>query len=83
MELGSSFDSASIKHCEGCPNSYMMMRTKDGKFEPVCNADCVRSCPNPAEPPCGAPELAEQYPFNLSTLYKRTPSSTQLRLSKT
>ena len=81
MELDKSFDSPSINHCEGSPNSYMMIRTKEGKFEPVCNSDCIRSCPDPKEPPCGAPQLAFEYPFNLKTLKTRVSSSTQLRLS--
>ncbi|WXG44807.1 MAG: radical SAM protein [Promethearchaeati archaeon SRVP18_Atabeyarchaeia-1] len=83
MELDKSYDSTSILHCEGSPNSYMMMRSSEGAFEPICNADCIRSCPNPKEPPCGAPELALQYPFSLKTLQKRAASSTQLRLSTT
>jgi DNA repair photolyase len=82
MELDNSFDSSSITHCEGSPNSYMMIKTNEGKFKPICNADCIRSCPNPREPPCGAPELALQYPFDVRTLQKRA-SSVQLKLSTT
>jgi hypothetical protein len=81
MELDKSFDSRSITHCEGAPNSHMMIRTREGKFEPICNSDCIRSCPNPREPPCGASQLAMEYPFNIKTLKIRVSSSTQLRLS--
>ena len=80
MELDKSFDSASISHCEGSPNSYMMIKTKDGSFKPVCNADCVRSCPNRKAPPCGVPQLAVQYPYELKTLRSRTDSSIQTEL---
>jgi DNA repair photolyase len=81
MELDRSFDSSTISHCEGSPNSYMMMRTREGRFEPICNSDCIRSCPNPREPPCKAPKLASEYPFNPRTLRTRSSSSTQLRLA--
>jgi DNA repair photolyase len=81
MELDKSFDSASISHCEGSPNSYMMMKTREGLFRPVCNGDCVRSCPNPKAPPCGAPQLALQYPYDKRTLQSRTRSSIQVALT--
>jgi DNA repair photolyase len=80
MELDKSFDSTSISHCEGSPNSYMMMKTKEGFFKPVCNADCIRSCPNRKAPPCGAPQLALQYPYELRTLRSRTGLSIQAEL---
>jgi DNA repair photolyase len=80
MELDRSYDSPSIIHCEGSPNSYMMKRTNEGKFKPVCNADCLRSCPNQVEPPCGMPQLATQYPYDDDVLFRRTSSSTQVRL---
>jgi DNA repair photolyase len=77
LELDKSFDSASISHCEGSPNSYMMRKTKEGSFKPVCNADCVRSCPNRQAPPCGAPQLLVQYPYGFITMRGRTGSSIQ------
>jgi DNA repair photolyase len=80
MELDKSFDSASISHCEGSPNSYMMRKTKEGSFKPVCNADCIRSCPNRKAPPCGAPQLSAQYPYEFGTLRGRTGSSIQAGL---
>jgi DNA repair photolyase len=83
MELDKSYDSPSISHCEGSPNSYMMMKTKEGVFKPVCNADCIRSCPNQREPPCGIPALALQYPYEMKTLLGRTKSSIQARLDPT
>jgi DNA repair photolyase len=79
-ELDRSYDSQSIPHCEGSPNSYMMMRNSEGKFRPICHADCIRSCPNQEEPPCGMPQLAVQYPYSEKTLFGRIGSSTQLRL---
>lgn len=80
MELDRSYDSPSIPHCEGSPNSYMMTRNSQGKFRPICHADCLRSCPNQEEPPCGTPQLAVQYPYSEKTLFRRTVSSTQLKL---
>jgi hypothetical protein len=82
MELDKSFDSASISHCEGSPNSCMMIKTRGGSFKPVCNADCIRSCPNRKAPPCGAPKLALQYPYELRTLRNRTMSSIQTELGE-
>jgi DNA repair photolyase len=78
MELDRSFDSSSILHCEGSPNSFMMMRTKDGEFKPICNADCIRSCPNQRKPPCGTPQLASHYPYDMKTLYAARRSPTQV-----
>jgi DNA repair photolyase len=80
IELDKSFDSTSISHCEGSPNSYMMKKTEEGLLKPVCNGDCVRSCPNRKAPPCGAPQLALQYPYDTKTLQSRTKSSIQLEL---
>ncbi len=80
IELDKSFDSTSISNCEGSPNSYMMMKTKEGFFKPVCNADCIRSCPNRKAPPCGAPQLEVQYPYELKTLQSRARSSIQVEL---
>jgi DNA repair photolyase len=80
MELDRSYDSSSIPHCEGSPNSHMMIKMKEGNFKPICNADCLRSCPNKEEPPCGAPQLAVEYPYKVATLSYRTAQSTQLKL---
>ena len=68
-ELGSSYDSKGIAHCEGAPNSYLI-RKINGKFKPVCHADCLRSCPNRRSPPCGQASLQTEFPFELKTLYK-------------
>ncbi|WXG47450.1 MAG: hypothetical protein WED05_12455 [Candidatus Atabeyarchaeum deiterrae] len=80
MELERSFDSSQLSHCEGSPNSYMMIRTKEGKFKPICNADCVRSCPNSKNPPCGKSQLALQFPYDKKILYATARSSTQITL---
>jgi DNA repair photolyase len=68
-ELGNAYDSKGIPHFEGAPNSYLMKKI-NGRFKPVCHADCLRSCPNPRSPPCGQPSLQTQFPFKLKTLYK-------------
>jgi DNA repair photolyase len=80
-ELDRSYDSWSIPHCEGSPNSHMMVRDSEGRFRPVCYADCFRGCPNQEKPPCGTPQLAVEYPYNIRTLFRRVRSSAQIRLS--
>lgn len=72
LEMGREWDSPGIPHCEAAPQG-TMVRKKGERFKPIpgCYADCLRSCPNPKNPPCGRPELLTQYPFRFSTLLPR------------
>ena len=66
-ELGKEYDSNGITHCEAAPNSFMMKKV-NGKFQPVCQGDCLRSCPNSSNPTCGQPLLLGEYPYKMKTL---------------
>jgi len=70
LEMGREWDSEGIPHCEAAPQGKMVRKGQNGRFEPIegCYADCLRSCPDPSDPPCGRPELLRQYPFKFSTL---------------
>lgn len=68
QELPRRYDSPGIPTCEGVPKNFVHLRRGRG-FEPIgCFGDCLRSCPNPATPPCGNPDLLTHYPYRLKDL---------------
>lgn len=73
LEMGREWDSPGIPHCEAAPQGRLARKTSSGKFEllPDCFADCLRNCLNPENPPCGRPELLQEYPFRFTTLLPR------------
>ncbi len=69
QELPRHWDSPTIASCTNC--GVLMRRSVTGALQPICSGDCLRSCPDPAHPPCGRPELQTQYPYRISTLRAR------------
>jgi DNA repair photolyase len=72
LEMGREWDSPGIPHCEAAPQGVLVQK-RGKRFVPIpgCFADCLRNCPNPRHPPCGRPELLEEFPFRFSTLLPR------------
>lgn len=71
QELPARYDSNGILYCEGIERNHVHIKRK-GKFEPIdCIGDCIRSCPNPENPPCGEPAFLYEYPYKPHRLEKR------------
>jgi DNA repair photolyase len=49
----------------------LTVRDKRGHFTPICNGDCLTSCPNKAAPLCRNKTLATEYPYKWGTLRRR------------
>lgn len=63
LEMPKEYDSPGIPHCEGSDSLKVCVR-EAGALRPIeCWGDCLRSCPDPEEPPCGHPEFGEEYPY--------------------
>jgi len=70
QELPAKYDSKGILYCEGVERNWVHIKRK-GRFEPInCVGDCLRSCPNPENPPCGEPAFLYEYPYKPSRLEK-------------
>ncbi|MFX0092098.1 MAG: radical SAM protein [Candidatus Hodarchaeota archaeon] len=59
---------SSQKRLDTSPISQITQLRENLAFEPIvdCYGDCLRSCPNPDNPPCGNKALREHYPFKPS-----------------
>ncbi|MDI6839296.1 MAG: radical SAM protein [bacterium] len=69
LELPKEYDSKGIPSCEGIKRNFVHIKGEDGDFHLVnCCGDCLHSCPNESNPPCGKKELQIQYPYKLRTL---------------
>jgi DNA repair photolyase len=46
----------------------LTVRDKCGRFIPICNGDCLTTCPDKNAPPCESKKLALEYPYKWGTL---------------
>lgn len=75
QELPKDYDSKDIPTCEGSKRSPVFIRIDKKNFIPIgCYGDCLRSCPDEKNPPCGIPELKIEYPFKYKTILMGQPS---------
>ena len=63
LELPKEYDSPGLSTCEGMNNIFLHVRGEDGEFYPACHGDCIRSCPNIKNPPCGNKNMQDDYPY--------------------
>jgi len=64
-------DTPGLPHCEAFPMPFSRRSGIRG-FTPIpgCTANCHSTCPDPARPPCGRPELTRPQPFAPALLKK-------------
>ena len=68
LELPKEYDSPGLPSCEGVNNIFLYVKREDGKFYPICYGDCIRSCPDVKNPPCGNKSMQDEYPYKAKTL---------------
>ncbi|MCK4352521.1 radical SAM protein [candidate division WOR-3 bacterium] len=69
LELSREYDSKGLLSCEGIYRNFVHIKKVNGKFYPInCCADCLSSCPDKINPPCGEKKLQSEYPYRLKTL---------------
>jgi len=74
QELPREWDSENLPSCEGSYRNPVHIWHK-GRFQPInCYGDCLRSCPNPAKPPCGNKVFLTQYPYQFKNIMHKGPS---------
>lgn len=65
-------DTPGLPHCEAFSMPFSR-RVGPEEFAPIpgCTANCHATCPDPAAPPCGRPELVSTHPYNPSQLKRK------------